>query len=454
MRGWKRIAQHLGVTQSTAIRWSKSPDFPLIKMENGGSVYADAAQLDAWLSTRQRVAIVDTNDVADVQDDASPLIGPRQRRWRNPLLWAGALGLAIAMPALGGQWFKSGDVDGATQSSGNATLDQKYRMARSAWASRTPEGVVSSVKMFGEIVAEDPSFVPGLTGLADARILSCEFSDADRSVAFHEAENAVKAALSLSPEDGDANRIKGFLVYWQTREMSAARPYFDNAITVDPGDYLGYLWYGNALVDAGSVGQGKHMLDKALLLSPESTAVAADYAYTLWQHGDSDQAFEALTQLQHRNPENPVPYGFSALFHLAQGDVAQYLEMSEHWATIIGDDRQSARVANERQAFATGGKVAVLRHISRSLPIGDNPYWHGGNLPAAIAASHLGDRRLLASILNRRDKDYDVAKEDWRPLRFPLEPFLRWRNDPVLAPLILRQFHISRFPEMVDTRRR
>jgi hypothetical protein len=182
-------------------------------------------------------------------------------------------------------------------------------------------------------------------------------------------------------------------------------------------------------------------------LAPESTAVATDYAYALWQHGDSADALATLHRLQLQNPENPVPFSYAAMFQLAQGNVSEYLAMSRRWAEAIDDPRQIQRVAEEARLFQSGGRLATLRRIAHTQPVGNSPSWHGGNLPAAIAASHLGDRALLIAILTRRDQYVDVSKENWRPLRFPLEPFLKWRSDAGVAPLLLRQFHISSLPD-------
>ena len=80
-------------------------------------------------------------------------------------------------------------------------------------------------------------------------------------------------------------------------------------------------------------------------------------------------------------------------------------------------------------------------------PAIDSPFWHGGNLAAAMAASLLGDRDALKARLTQTA----ARNERWRNLPFPRAAFRRWNDDAEIAPLLAEVFGGSEAP--VATRR-
>lgn len=56
IRGWKGIADYMGVSVSTVQRWAKLRVDPLPVFARGGSVFAAAAALSAWLERSPHVS--------------------------------------------------------------------------------------------------------------------------------------------------------------------------------------------------------------------------------------------------------------------------------------------------------------------------------------------------------------------------------------------------------------
>lgn len=108
-----------------------------------------------------------------------------------------------------------------------------------------------------------------------------------------------------------------------------------------------------------------------------------------------------------------------------------YLAESRRWATLINASPQLERLGREQAAHDAGGTDATVRLMSASPGL-STPFWHGGNLSAAIAAAKLGDR----SVLRARLKAAAEGQENWRDLAFPAASFERWRNDAELKPLL------------------
>ena len=435
LRGWKQIADYLGVSPGTAVRWARRPGFPVVRIGEGGSVYADKQALDRWLA-----AAAGTSDDASVgsgPDGDGPVLDARS--WIEiarravvdrpramfgvvaAIALVGAVSFILLQP--GAKPSVPGDTD--------AGLAADYLEARADWAERSPASLARATAKFRLMISQHPDYQPAFTGLADAYILSCEFDNVDREAAFAAARAAVTTALALEPDDADANRVAGFLEYWTHRDLSRARPYFERAVRARPGDYLIHLWYGNALIDGGRVREGSEHLRRAVILAPDSPAVLTDYAIALWQAGDRPAALQRLAAVERRFPTHSAAPGAAALFYLQAGDVNAYLAASRRWASLIRATPQLERLDREQAAYDAGGAPAVLKLMS-TAPALETPFWHGGNLPAAIAAARLGDRRALLDRL----KDVSSRRENWRDLDFPAGAFEPWRDDPELKPLL------------------
>lgn len=441
LRGWKTIADYMSVTESTAIRWSKRPGFPVVRSSDRGAVYALPSEIDAWIAGTKTGAVVDA--------DGAPLAPPVPVGATTParfstrrVMIAGVAALAGGGLAAGLLLFRRKDRAAPRADIADPQLESLYIDARSDAAARTLVSLRRAAEKFRSIVARYPDFVPGFTGLADAYILSCEFGSTDRAVAFRDARAAVSTALALSPDDASANRIMGFLTYWTTRDIPAARPFFNKAVQSSEADDLAHLWFGNALVDSGRLKDGLEQLRRAIVLSPDSPSVLTDYAMALWQADQSQEALSRLLDVEARFPTHSAAPGATALFQLQAGDIAAYLDQSRRWAALIAEPRQVARVTAEANAFAAGGAPAALTLIARSTPIVSS-FWHGGELPTAMAATMIGDRGRVRAIL-----DTVAGRGDtWRNLRFPAQTFLRWKDDPELRGLLRRVLDPATFPD-------
>ena len=83
----------------------------------------------------------------------------------------------------------------------------------------------------------------------------------------------------------------------------------------------------------------------------------------------------------------------------------------------------------------------MLWQFLEHAPPLESSSWHGGLLPRAIAASERGDGAALMAILSRPG----ITAQNWRPLRFPVLAFVKWRRDPAVARALDRAFGLSPF---------
>lgn len=438
---------------------------PVHRTGTGGSVFANSADLDIWLVQRPEPALqaeldpqpepapqpeIDNFSPA-VEPSSEPALAAEPTRAVDPARpiesmskgrWAGlhrfrwaALAIPIACTlVLGGIMLRSG-TNTQIEAPIKAQWSKQYYVARSQWAERTPESIAKSIFEYQSIILQDPDAAKAYVGLADAYALSSEFAGFDRPRSFALAKQAVDKALALWPSDPDANRLAGYLSYWTDRDIAKAKPLFEASLATNHENYLAHLWYGNALVDAGLLREGLDHLQRAAVLAPDSPSVQIDYAVAMWQAGNSAESLAMLKRAHAMAPENSAAPSWLALFSLQDGDYAAYLGYSETWATLVKDSAQMARVARETEIYRREGRDGLLKAMAEHAPI-PGGYWHGGDLVRAIAGSQLGDRTFLIKLLSQPG----IAAQNWRDLRFPVQSHLRWRNDPVLAPLLDRAF--------------
>ncbi len=335
LRGSKTIAAHLGATQSTAMRWARHPDFPVLRSATGGSVYASAGDLDAWLARRE------AGEPSGVEPAALPPVGSAELPavpQASPVAGAGSPAVPLAttsVPAaaavrpgvplrrllaaavladavlIGAALLRGGPaaVPAAIPPAAAAAMLE----ARQQMATRSPQSLALAIAGFTAMIARHPDLPAAFTGLADSYLLSCEYASMPRAQEFAAALAAVRTALALAPADPDSHRNMGFLTYWTDRDIDSAIPDFEAAVAGDRPNYLASMWYGNALIDAGRIEAGAAQLDRALAAAPDSPAVLTDHAIARWQAGDAEAALRRLDEVGRRFPQHSAAPGFAGM---------------------------------------------------------------------------------------------------------------------------------------------
>src|ERR1700678_1043222 len=88
--GWKAIAAHLRRSRNTVMRWAQDGEFPVRRVmgKKGGSVWAYAHELDAWLTRGEHVAAADPGPVIDSLDTVGRMAPAPAVRFERGMLAA------------------------------------------------------------------------------------------------------------------------------------------------------------------------------------------------------------------------------------------------------------------------------------------------------------------------------------------------------------------------------
>jgi len=424
--GWKAIAAHFGRNRSTVMRWAEAGDLPVRRMlgKKSGSVWAFAHELDAWLAQSSSKVDLAT---------AAPAEAPRPVPTFPRIVALGFLGatvaIAVAALALSGPTSPRKAAEALPSDPAVADL---YLQARDDASSRTPDGLAKATAEFGAVTARDPNFAPAYAGLAEAYILSREFGSTPDAVAFPRARAAAEAALGVDPSNPDVYRDLGFLDYWQSHDLTAARRDFGRSLKLAPGSAQTHLWFGNVLTDADAYAEGLNEMRLARLLNPGSIAIQMDYAWARWRYGPGDAGLEDLEYLASHGPQLAATHRYLAMIALSKGDIAGYLDQERQWAALQARPDLDRRLATETAAFRQGGARAVLELIAQRSPT--ERIIEGPSDLTATAASLLGHRERLLAILEHAE----ASKEHWGAWRPDQIRFSRWRGDPALMQRLER----------------
>ena len=409
------------------MRWAASGDFPVHRLpgKKGGSVWAYAHELDAWLERNEAAA----PDVAVKPADATDPTSRHGTPWLMGSIGAGAALLAVgAVVAVLVLSHRRPPHQTPHALPNDPAVAEIYLHARDDWSTRTPASLRKSIAEFGMVTSREPGFAPGYTGLADAYILSREFDAVPDATAFAKAQAAADLALTIDPQSADANRALGFIDYWGRGDIRSARAHFTLALKRDPNSAQTHFWYGNVLSTIGDDEGGLRELRAARLLDPGSNAIRTDYALALWLRGPGDPGVTDLQALAVQAPQLSSPHKFLSFIYLANGDIPAYLDQSARWAALQNSPVLTARVAAEQAAFKAGGVGAVLDLITRR-PANARVEEATGTEWPATAASLLGRRALLLQIMDRAR----AAGDHWATWRQDQYRVSRWRGDATVA---------------------
>jgi tetratricopeptide (TPR) repeat protein len=427
--GWKAIAAHLRRSRNTTMRWAQDHDFPVRRMpsKTGGSVWAYAHELDAWLAKEAPAKTVSAGEASETLDAGAQgasgsATGPGRRTIALAVLALAALvAITVAMVMLRGAAPPAGKSDTAPRDEAVAEI---YLQARDDWAARSPEALRKAMSEFGAVISRDPGFAPAYTGLADVYVASGDYAGMPGEASFAKAESAARAALAIDPENADAYRLLGYMDYFVRHDIGSARENFRRSIRIQPNNAETHLWFGSTLCVAGDWDESLRELRIARQLDPGSKVTQMFYAWSSWLRGPGDPGLAELESLADEGAPNMTRLFLSEIF-LSKGDVATYLDQSERFAGLLRDPNVMAYVAAEREAWRQGGEAGFLDLITRRpRSPGFNQLPAADDVSATLASLHGRRDRLLAILVHAAG-----AGEHWVDWRPDQDRFSRWRSD-------------------------
>jgi len=153
LNSWKEIAAHLGKSVRTVQRWEQALGLPVHRMghEGGEIVWANVAELDAWIISQSSPAHTPGDPTPPAQAHAAPTVTTSGRRW----VLTAVLGLSTIAAAAGFQaWRTSTQLDAVDWAVQGNSIVGLAGDGRTLWTYVFPEALDSSA--FSKPLADRP----------------------------------------------------------------------------------------------------------------------------------------------------------------------------------------------------------------------------------------------------------------------------------------------------------
>jgi DNA-binding winged helix-turn-helix (wHTH) protein/TolB-like protein/Flp pilus assembly protein TadD len=191
-----------------------------------------------------------------------------------------------------------------------------YAKARYLWTKRDHDSFSEATKHFRAATETDPKFALAWVGLADSTIFAEDAS---------EAEFALKRALALDPNLGEAYATRGFIQmfhYWKWNEAEAD---LRKAIELNPGYGPARQWYGTLLVVRRRFDEAKEQLRAAIAIDPTSPNYIADLGHAFYYAGEFNAARDHCRRALSLRSDFQYASNCLADVYFATGDHAEML---------------------------------------------------------------------------------------------------------------------------------
>jgi Tfp pilus assembly protein PilF len=399
LASWKGIAGYFGCDVRTAKRWEQQRGLPVHRVpgKKGGTVFAYASELDAWLKSwedkRMRDSAFGTDHATRVQGDdaqnhsksdaATILSGSSSDVHVSSLFvqlrpWVLAACVALAFAAT--LFWRVGDRQTASAtilSSRDALNRERHIPVRAAadlflrgryyWNLRTADGLAKASDFYTQAIVADPSYAEAYAGLAESYELLPQFGQGDLGDSLSKAENAADRAIELNPNLASAHTAKAFALYYWDWDIAASDAEFRKALALDPNSAQAHQWYAGTLQCRSEGAEAIRQIDEAVRLDPASPAIAADAALFHADFGEFQSGVKRLREIEQSQPFLASPAEFLRELDFASGDYPAYIDDLRRFAAITKAPDDVALANAAARGWARGGRTGLIQARANSL---------------------------------------------------------------------------------------
>jgi len=234
-----------------------------------------------------------------------------------------------------------------------------YFAGRELLEERTRESLAIAAEYFENVVALDPSFALGWSGLADTYMLLPEYSyDIDRNMIQQRSRNALLRALELDPSLPEVRRTEAWYQLTRNYDWSGAERIFRESLEDFPDNTNLLHWMSHTLSWQGRQTEGLVFARRALEVEPDSRLMLMNLAYILADARDYTGALRTVRQIRDKMPDYYSARCNLYLHELRAGEIESAADSYVAFTTIIGGHPAAARAIGDMFiAYARDGVV-------------------------------------------------------------------------------------------------
>lgn len=238
--------------------------------------------------------------------------------------------------------------------------------------------VPKAVEAFRQVVEREPTCAAAHAGLALACCAQAELRIAPYADAYRGARTAALRALAMDDTSADAQAALGAVMFLSDWNWVGAERSLGRALDLNPAHTEAHLLYGRLLEAHGRLAEGLQAKMKALERDPFSPAVHLQISLSYWNQRRYDDSIEWANRTLELDARHLLAREHLAAAYWKKGDFDRHMAEAVRHAEAYGVP--PAALDPIKQAYAEGGRLAVVRYALRSAAGG------GQTLPAVQLA--------------------------------------------------------------------
>ena len=212
---------------------------------------------------------------------------------------------------------------------------------------RTPETATLSVSYFRKSIQEDPKFPLAYAGLAEALHTLTAVDVAPGSQTQSEASQALRHALELDPELGEAHAALGLLEAQRNWNWAEAERQMKMGLRFSPGSAIVHNRYAVYLQAVGRLGEAVREARRAVELDPLSFFMNRELGRALYLGRNYDEAVTQLHRSAELDPHSSVVNNWLSWIAEKKGDHTSAMELALLNAPLDGWPEKSITALRE-----------------------------------------------------------------------------------------------------------
>lgn len=217
----------------------------------------------------------------------------------------------------------------AQRATNSAEAFQSYQLGIYFWNKRTREDLLRAVEYFRQAVEKDPNYAQAFAGLADSYSMLGFYGYADESEMKNKARAAAQTALGLNDSLSEAH-VALAMAFAIDKDYKKSQELLQKALILSPNSSAAHLRYGWILLQGGKLDEAAGQMRLAQELDPLSGANNRALCNVLVSQRKYADAVNYCEKLIEISPE--IPAGRSALarayfFNGQYADAFKQLEM-------------------------------------------------------------------------------------------------------------------------------
>ncbi|MDH3273063.1 MAG: hypothetical protein OEM64_12215 [Gammaproteobacteria bacterium] len=246
-----------------------------------------------------------------------------------------------------------------------AALDS-YFIGKQLLEKRTRESLLAAAEYFEQVVALDPDFALGWSGLADANMLLPEYSaTADRKIIEERSTYAVARALELDPNLPYVSSSAAWSTLIHEYDWQGAEDTFRRALRIEPDNASVLHWLSHTLSWQARHEEAVKAARYALEVEPLSKLMTSNLAYILVDARQYDEGLQIIRRVQRDDPGYAVARRNHFLHELRSGDAVAGANAFVSYTTFIGGEPEAARQIGDM--FIAYASTRQVGHVSEDL---------------------------------------------------------------------------------------